>query len=81
LPIGTPAALKTCRPLSRSGAQRASLGIGRTLELGHTEAIEQAVMAGLGVAFVSIYAARAEWRPAGWSVCGFGDCGSSATSM
>jgi DNA-binding transcriptional LysR family regulator len=30
------------------------------LVLGHTEAIKQAVMAGLGVAFVSIYAARGE---------------------
>lgn len=33
---------------------QASVKIGRTMELGHTEAIKQAVMAGLGVAFVSI---------------------------
>jgi DNA-binding transcriptional LysR family regulator len=30
------------------------------MELGHTEAIKQAVMAGLGVAFVSIHAIRGE---------------------
>jgi DNA-binding transcriptional LysR family regulator len=30
------------------------------MELGHTEAIKQAVMAGLGVAFVSVHAARGE---------------------
>ena len=44
------------RHVTERALQRASLGIGRTLELGHTEAIKQAVMAGLGVAFVSIYA-------------------------
>ena len=48
------------RHVTERALQRASLGIGRTLELGHTEAIKQAVMAGLGVAFVSIYAARGE---------------------
>ncbi len=32
----------------------------RTMQLGHTEAIKQAVMAGLGVAFVSRYAVRGE---------------------
>jgi DNA-binding transcriptional LysR family regulator len=32
------------------------------MELGHTEAIKQAVMAGLGVAFVSIHAIRGEVR-------------------
>jgi len=30
------------------------------MELGHTEAIKQAVMAGLGVAFVSVYTVRGE---------------------
>jgi DNA-binding transcriptional LysR family regulator len=30
------------------------------MELDHTEAIKQAVMAGLGVAFVSVYAVRGE---------------------
>jgi LysR family transcriptional regulator, transcriptional activator of the cysJI operon len=48
------------RQVTERALQRASVGIGRTLELGHTEAIKQAVMAGLGVAFVSIYAARGE---------------------
>jgi LysR family transcriptional regulator, low CO2-responsive transcriptional regulator len=31
-----------------------------SMELGHTEAIKQAVMAGLGVSFVSIHAIRRE---------------------
>jgi LysR family transcriptional regulator, low CO2-responsive transcriptional regulator len=31
-----------------------------TMELDHTEAIKQGVMAGLGVAFVSVYAVRGE---------------------
>ena len=48
------------RQVTERALQRASVGIGRTLELAHTEAIKQAVMAGLGVAFVSIYAARGE---------------------
>ena len=48
------------RQVMERALQRASVGIGRTLELGHTEAIKQAVMAGLGVAFVSIYAVRGE---------------------
>src|SRR5262245_4012155 len=39
---------------------QAGVKIGRTMELGHTEAIKQAVMAGLGVAFVSVYAVRGE---------------------
>jgi DNA-binding transcriptional LysR family regulator len=30
------------------------------MELGHTEAIKQAVIAGLGVAFVSVHAAKGE---------------------
>jgi DNA-binding transcriptional LysR family regulator len=40
--------------------QQAEVKLGRTLVLGHTEAIKQAVIAGLGVAFVSIYAVRGE---------------------
>jgi len=39
---------------------QAGVKVGRTMELGHTEAIKQAVMAGLGVAFVSIYAVCGE---------------------
>ena len=30
------------------------------MELGHTEAIKQAVMAGLGIAFISVHAVRGE---------------------
>jgi DNA-binding transcriptional LysR family regulator len=45
----------TERELELAGAR-----IGPTMELGHTEAIKQAVMAGLGVAFLSIYAIRVE---------------------
>jgi DNA-binding transcriptional LysR family regulator len=40
--------------------QQADVKIGQMLVLDHTEAIKQAVMAGLGVAFVSIYAVRGE---------------------
>jgi DNA-binding transcriptional LysR family regulator len=43
------------RALLHAGAR-----LGRVLELGHTEAIKQAVMAGLGVAFVSVHAVRNE---------------------
>ena len=48
------------RQVTERALQQAEVKIGRTLVLGHTEAIKQAVMAGLGVAFVSIYAARGE---------------------
>jgi DNA-binding transcriptional LysR family regulator len=48
------------RQVTERALQRAGVGIGRTLALGHTEAIKQAVMAGLGVSFVSIYAVRGE---------------------
>jgi DNA-binding transcriptional LysR family regulator len=40
--------------------QHAGARLGRVMELGHTEAIKQAVMAGLGVAFVSVHAVRHE---------------------
>ncbi len=40
--------------------QHAGAHIKASIELGHTEAIKQAVMAGLGVAFVSIHAIRGE---------------------
>ena len=49
---------------TRRGTERAldQAGIRRrvSMELGHTEAIKQAVMAGLGVAFVSVHAVRGE---------------------
>src|SRR5262245_15331099 len=48
------------RQVTERALQQAELKIGRTLVLGHTEAIKQAVMAGLGVAFVSIHAVRGE---------------------
>jgi DNA-binding transcriptional LysR family regulator len=48
------------RHVTERALLQASVKIGRTMELGHTEAIKQAVMAGLGVAFVSIYAVRGE---------------------
>lgn len=43
------------RALQHTGAR-----LGRVMELGHTEAIKQGVMAGLGVAFVSVHAVRNE---------------------
>jgi DNA-binding transcriptional LysR family regulator len=42
--------------------QQAGITPAGTLELNHTEAIKQYVMAGLGVAFVSRYAVRTEVR-------------------
>jgi DNA-binding transcriptional LysR family regulator len=49
---------------TRSVTERALRGAGirfqAAMELDHTEAIKQAVMAGLGVAFLSVYAARGE---------------------
>ena len=48
------------RQVTERALQQAEVKIGRMLVLGHTEAIKQAVMAGMGVAFVSIYAVRGE---------------------
>jgi len=48
------------RQVTERALQQAEVKTGRMLVLGHTEAIKQAVMAGLGVAFVSIYAVRGE---------------------
>jgi DNA-binding transcriptional LysR family regulator len=48
------------RQVTERALQQAEVKIGRVLVLGHTEAIKQAVIAGLGVAFVSIYAVRGE---------------------
>ena len=48
------------REVMERALQRAGVAIGRTMELDHTEAIKQGVMAGLGVAYVSIHAVRHE---------------------
>jgi DNA-binding transcriptional LysR family regulator len=48
------------RQVTERALELAGAGIGPTMELGHTEAIKQAVMAGLGVAFLSIHAIRIE---------------------
>jgi DNA-binding transcriptional LysR family regulator len=48
------------RRVTERALQQADVKIGRMLVLDHTEAIKQAVMAGLGVAFVSIHAVRGE---------------------
>jgi DNA-binding transcriptional LysR family regulator len=48
------------RQVMERSLQAAGVGVGATLELDHTEAIKQGVMAGLGVAFVSVFAVRGE---------------------
>jgi DNA-binding transcriptional LysR family regulator len=48
------------RQLTERALQQAGGSITASMELGHTEAIKQAVMVGLGVAFVSIHAIRGE---------------------
>jgi DNA-binding transcriptional LysR family regulator len=48
------------RDVTERALQHAGVKVGRTMMLDHTEAIKQAVMAGLGVAFVSIFAVRGE---------------------
>jgi DNA-binding transcriptional LysR family regulator len=48
------------RQVTERALELAGARIGLTMELGHTEAIKQAVMAGLGVAFLSIHAIRVE---------------------
>jgi DNA-binding transcriptional LysR family regulator len=50
------------RQVTERALQHVGARIGPTMELGHTEAIKQAVMAGLGVAFVSLHAIRGELR-------------------
>jgi DNA-binding transcriptional LysR family regulator len=50
------------RHVMERALQQADIAPGRTLELNHTEAIKQSVMAGLGVAFVSEQAVRGEVR-------------------
>src|SRR6058998_573150 len=48
------------RSVTERALQRAGVRFRVAMELDHTEAIKQGVMAGLGVAFVSIYAVRGE---------------------
>src|SRR5712692_6160310 len=48
------------RQVTERALQRAGGHIKASMELGHTEAIKQAVIAGLGVAFVSIHAIRGD---------------------
>lgn len=48
------------RQVTERALQRAQVAYQSGMELDHTEAIKQAVMAGLGVAFVSIHAIRGE---------------------
>lgn len=48
------------RQVTERALQRAGAHIKTSMELGHTEAIKQAVMTGLGIAFVSIHAIRGE---------------------
>ena len=48
------------RGVTERALQRAGVRFQAAMELDHTEAIKQAVMAGLGVAFISVYAVRGE---------------------
>jgi DNA-binding transcriptional LysR family regulator len=48
------------RSVTERALQRAGVRFQAAMELDHTEAIKQAVMAGLGVAFISVYAVRRE---------------------
>jgi DNA-binding transcriptional LysR family regulator len=48
------------RSVTERTLQRAGVKVRVAMELDHTEAIKQGVMAGLGVAFVSVYAVRGE---------------------
>jgi DNA-binding transcriptional LysR family regulator len=50
------------RHVMERALQSAGIAVSRTMELDHTEAIKQSVMAGLGVAFVSTYAVADEVR-------------------
>jgi DNA-binding transcriptional LysR family regulator len=48
------------RQVTERALQHAGISFATTMELDHTESIKQAVMAGLGVAFVSVHAIRGE---------------------
>ena len=50
------------RQVMERALQQAGIVPARTMELNHTEAIKECVMAGLGLAFVSAYAVRGEVR-------------------
>ena len=50
------------RQVTERALQLVGARLGPTIELGHTEAIKQAVMAGLGIAFVSSHAIGGELR-------------------
>jgi DNA-binding transcriptional LysR family regulator len=50
------------RQVTERALRKAGIAIGATMELDHTETIKRAVMAGLGVAFVSKYAIENELR-------------------
>jgi DNA-binding transcriptional LysR family regulator len=50
------------RQVTEAALQEAGIRFRTAMELGHTEAIKQGVMAGLGVAFVSVHAVRGELR-------------------
>ncbi len=50
------------RQVTERALQQAGVRFRASMELGHTEAIKQAVMAGLGVAFVSVHAVRGELK-------------------
>jgi DNA-binding transcriptional LysR family regulator len=50
------------RQVMERALQHAGITVTRTMELDHTEAIKQSVVAGLGVAFVSTYAVAGELR-------------------
>src|SRR5438093_2673708 len=55
------------RSVTERALQRAGVKFQVAMELDHTEAIKQGVMAGLGVAFVSIYAVR--WEVVAGRLC------------
>jgi DNA-binding transcriptional LysR family regulator len=48
------------RQVAERALQHAGVTVGASMELGHTEAIKQGVMAGLGVALVSVHAVRGD---------------------
>jgi DNA-binding transcriptional LysR family regulator len=48
------------RRVTERALEQAGVGWRVSMELGHTEAIKQAAMAGLGVVFVSVHAVRGE---------------------
>ena len=50
------------RQVMERALQEAGIAPGAIMELNHTEAIKESVIAGLGVAFVSAYAVRSEVR-------------------